>query len=64
LFDLFYDQLLIIILIAKDIKYKIKRPVTARKRMELAAGFGIGGYCSLGPEKKSKAIELARHFEN
>ncbi len=32
--------------------------------MELAAGFGIGGYCSLGPEKSSKAVELARHFES
>jgi hypothetical protein len=32
--------------------------------MELAAGFGIGGYCSLWPEKKIKAIELAPNFES
>jgi hypothetical protein len=56
LFDLFYDQLLIIILITKDIKYKIKRPVTVRKRMELAAGFGIGGYCTVvwGQRKRAR----------
>jgi hypothetical protein len=62
LFDLFYDQLLIIILITKDIKYIIKRPVTVRKRMELAAGFGIGGYCSLWAREKEQGYRVGPAF--
>ena len=58
------EHLILNIYITKENKYIIKRPETVRKRMELAAGFGIGGYCSLWPEKKIKAIELAPNFES